>query len=294
MYYRGSRGVTYSRTLSDDDVAGVCYLYPSSSRPCVTDADCPLIDNPYGGAEVATVCNSGTCGSAKRAYGQDCFTNATCTSNVCVRFDEAVSPNPGVCTTACPCSNGDVCSNGYCAPRAAGCVDSCGANRACAQDVDGYFECIPVCVEDGDCPMSAALCVGAIDADDAGLCRVPGAKADDVLCDDPSECASLICGVSVAGYGVCVGDELATPTVFTPTAPTEPTEPPGPTEPTEPTAPTPPTDPTEPNDVTNGVSDGCTTTQPSAWCSLLAALWFVRPKLKVGVRRRPAVPFSPA
>lgn len=212
MYYRSSDGVTYLRTLAEDDIAGVCYLYPNDSRTCASDADCPLIDNPYGGSRLAYVCDSSACVSGQRGYGEDCFVNGNCSGNLCVRFDDSSSSNPGVCTQSCPCPGDDVCADGYCAPRAAACADGCTGNHLCTQDIDGDFGCLATCLEDSHCDASNAICFGAIDGANAGVCRVPGARDNALACSDASECASLICTVNTNGESLCIGTLLAEPT----------------------------------------------------------------------------------
>lgn len=261
MYYRASDGVTYLRTLNDDDVAGVCFLYPASTFSCSTDAQCPLVDNPNGGAKVSTVCSSGgACATtAKRGYGSDCFANGDCTSNVCVRFDGATTGNPGVCTQACACPGGDVCSGGYCAPRGAACAGECGSNQVCTQDVDGVFGCLSTCLVNSHCTESGAICFGAVNASNAGLCRVPGAKANTLGCVEASDCASIICSPEANGASVCVGEQLATPTEFPPAGPTDPPEPNEPTGPGEPVA---PNEPGADVDTSNPVSGGCAAAPP--------------------------------
>ncbi|MBC7793006.1 MAG: matrixin family metalloprotease [Clostridia bacterium] len=284
MYYRSSDGVTYLRTLATDDVAGVCFLNPAGSASCLTDDDCPLVDRLYMGEPAqAYVCTSNACVAGTRSYGEDCFNDASCTdgaSGACQRFDESPSANPGVCTTACPCSNGDVCSSGHCAPRAAGCVSSCGANRVCTQDIDGEFGCLSTCLTNSNCiEIAGAICFGAIDSTNAGVCRVPGSKANDVMCTEASQCASLICTVRANGDSVCVGTELVTPTERpVPMDPTETTIPIQPTEPTTPTSPAATDDPTS-----TTLSGGCTAVRPTQIGTILALVFVF---MRVSWRKR--------
>ncbi|HSI05632.1 MAG TPA: matrixin family metalloprotease, partial [Myxococcota bacterium] len=201
MYWRGTKGSTFFRTLSADDKAGLCYLYPVSSGPCDGNEDCPILSNGDD-AGVSTVCSGGSCSAGTRGYGEDCLGNAGCASAVCARFDGAdatVQVAPGLCSQAsCPCPNGDACAGGVCAPRGAACNSAtCEAatttnlNDYCMVGLDGTFECIDVCVA-SSCGPSPAECFQPVDVGDPGRCRTPGPKPVGDPCTAPSECATYI------------------------------------------------------------------------------------------------------
>ncbi len=206
MYYVVSRGRTNNRTLSADDIAGLCYLYPAASVPCETNADCPAF-SPFYGANATTVCSGGSCVVGQRPYGEDCYADAQCLGGMCRRFKGAPSYDPGVCTQACPCPGGDVCASGICAPRFADCADSCGstappANDTCGTDVDGNHVCLQACVQPSNCQPDE-ICFEPVSADDAGLCRRPGPGAIGTPCANPSDCVTLLCGVDLDGVARC-------------------------------------------------------------------------------------------
>lgn len=233
MYFAGQRGNTFFRSLSEDDIKGLCYLYPSSSTPCATTADCPMLDNPGSTANRdATVCNSGTCVVGVRPYGGDCWENGDCgdSGNVCVRYNGTPNIDPGICTRNCACPAGDECADApgggtRCAPKATACDSNCDmlTNHICAPNVDGEFTCVQACLLDAHCTEQADdFCYDPIDAGSAGVCRVRGPKANGQPCDAPSECQSLICGSDLQGVTKCVD----------PDAVVEPPDPPTDTGPT--------------------------------------------------------------
>jgi MYXO-CTERM domain-containing protein len=163
MYY-AYQGGSGTRSLSQDDISGVCSLYQTScscsndddcgptqicngnqceEAPCESDNDCP------GGQE----CNTGT---------GDCEVPSCGSDTDCA--DGYVCDSQGKCGSACP-----VCSP--CSSR-----DDCGANGFCTQ-VGGQNKCVTTCGQNGSCPGDSKcfrsgeyyVCLNP-DADTAGVC----------------------------------------------------------------------------------------------------------------------------
>ena len=168
--------------LSQDDIDGVCFLYPRAVCP---DAGC-------GDGQVCTVAGcAATCadrvcevgdvcaGDACRAQssclfescaGSPCLTNAGCgvfdhcDGSVCVRGDR---PNGDPCQMGADCSEGG-CLNGACA-RACGVSAVCGADETCDA---ASGACSSALSPLGDTCQQGSECAG-------GLC-VSGAKSNPV------------------------------------------------------------------------------------------------------------------
>lgn len=223
MYFAGQRGNTFFRSLSDDDIAGLCYLYPASTTPCGGTADCPMLDSPGNTANrEATICTSGACVIGDRPYGGDCWDNGNCgdAGNTCVRYNNTTSIDPGICTRTCTCPAGDECADApgggtRCAPKATACGSGCDdlPNHLCAPNVDGELRCVQVCLLDAHCTeQTGDFCFDPVDAGSAGVCRVRGGLANGAPCTKPSDCQSLICGSGLDGATTCVDpDEVVEP-----------------------------------------------------------------------------------
>jgi hypothetical protein len=223
MYFGGRRGRTMWRTLHEDDLAGICYLYPSGTFSCTADDQCPLFDNFYGGDYQRTRCNGGSCvvgGSG--VYGDDCFDAPGCQSGTCLKgLDAAPGMDPGFCTQSCgSCPDGDLCKGGLCylgyddCETDADCTALYGSNWFCPMDLDGRFRCLKLCLTTathctGQPELSGTVCHHN-EGGSPGFCRVPGAGASNDACEDGYDCASLFC----AGLGVqpvCVGTPIVPP-----------------------------------------------------------------------------------
>ena len=146
MYAAYGGGTSY-RTLEQDDIDGVCSLYPGSCN-CSSDGDCGPDEVCNGGTcEVppcqndsdcpsGKVCNSGTCAVPSCSSDSDCDSGFYCDQNT-----STCEPECPVCQ---PCSQSSDCgSNGYCVEFSGGnnkCVVTCGQGGTCPGD----SECFPV------------------------------------------------------------------------------------------------------------------------------------------------------
>ncbi len=183
-----------SCTTGDACLSGACRSQTSSCA-CSVDADCPLpdachlhawCDVPSGTCHFPnkpddTPCDDGSlCTSGETCVGGVCVpaTTVTCTPldqchdvGACDR-KTGVCSNPdktegAQCDDARPCTVGDVCRVGTCAPAA----DEC----HCAKDAD--------CAPPDQCHQAATCDAGK------GICNYPN-RADGTGCDDRNACTS--------------------------------------------------------------------------------------------------------
>ncbi len=203
-------GGTEPRTISSDDINGVCTLYPSGSSGCVTSSDCPAGYDCVGGACVPAstageLCDPCTthedCGSTYdfclsgfpdgNAYcGQECAATSDCptgyscldvgdsTVRQCVPDDFDCINNPE-CATSADCPAGYVCDGGTCVPET---VPECTTSADCPA---GYIcdggTCVPdpsphlpmcsLCTSHEECGGPSDLCMGGF-VDGTSRCGV--------------------------------------------------------------------------------------------------------------------------
>lgn len=168
-------GGVVGRTLTDDDRAAACFLYPRETWTCASDADCPLLlsqtfesDDFYSGR---LRCDDGTCSRLERyvpgqvGLGESCHRPEECRSGlICHPFGES-----GVCTHACDPrapSLADSCENGFdCEPfpppldREGVCLPSSGEVYAPGEGPEGCLDAW-ICSEGRFCmptPLDPAL-----------------------------------------------------------------------------------------------------------------------------------------
>lgn len=213
-------GGTGPRSLSQDDLEGVCALYPSSGGvECTRAADCG------GGLD----CVQGSCVQVSGGEGQigdrcdtsDCVDGLVCVANqnnstFCTRIC-----NDGQCPGGWDCyrvgtSQGEI---NLCLPSEvetgdASFGDSCNSGQECVSGLcvsDGSQAfCSQACTQDGDCPTQSA-CYGL---DNGGGACVPGGGESGAggfgsACQSSTDCASEIClddGGSIYCSEVCQAD----------------------------------------------------------------------------------------
>ena len=177
MYYAYSGGEG-SRTLHQDDIDGVCFLYEQACG-CSTTADCT------GAGEE---CVGGQCIVPPCTADSDCDAGLICDAGTCV-----VPP----CGSDADCVGNQVCVAGSCitqtdCPICAACntADDCGGSPyVCAQDPNGGTGgfCTLLCNAAGDCPG------------DSDCFTVPGQGFN--VCLNPDAATGSVCPT---GY-VCGG-----------------------------------------------------------------------------------------
>lgn len=209
-------GGTSQRYLSEDDIRGVCFLYPSQTTGCETTEDCPwgfeciagdCVPKNIGNGELCSPCiPPGNCGSTLDrclSYpeggffcGKHCNSDSDCSNIkgcedrdcICMKFMDG-SPSQCVpsnlsCGTYLSCETDTNCPPGY----------RCSTNRECIPDVEGEGEIGDSCTSRNDC--KTGLCF-------QGVCTkqcnwlLPHSS-----CPEGYYCASIECGL-----GVCLKGE---------------------------------------------------------------------------------------
>jgi predicted Zn-dependent protease len=219
MFWATGQGDTSQRSLSSDDIAGVCYLYPTGQPPppeCTSPAHCALNET----------CVNGKCVfNSTKGYGSPCAADKECISNLCISY-----AGDTFCSQSCvsqPCPNGDQClpvSGGdiskACLPGSASmgtkllgepCQTSvdCKSNICVSVPGKGYL-CSQSCTYTPDnCPTGFYCAPSTL----GGLC-IPGTTPEPPPppppkaklgepCTSPTDCESNICAMTGDGL-VCV------------------------------------------------------------------------------------------
>lgn len=227
MFWSTGQGDTSTRSLHSDDIAGVCYLYPTGSAPppeCTSAVQCASGES----------CTNGKCvGAGKKGYGAPCNYLDDCLSNLCLQSGVDTFCSQYCASQSCP--NGDKCvqlSGGagsyVCLPNSAQRAtktlgETCTNDLDCKSDVclsvpgSGYL-CSQACAVGGsNCP-AGYLCANS---NVGGLC-IPDPnwlqpQADGSVCGAHGECASGICQGSVCS-AACDPATASCPTGFACTA----------------------------------------------------------------------------
>lgn len=205
-------------SLSDDDVAGICYLYPPAedcAEPCLKGQTC--VDK-----ECRNTCGEQVCASGEECGFWGCVPQGACTERDCIGFacesDDVCGPlatcTGGVCvagkiawgdrcTTSSSCANG-ACVDGTCQPTCE-LITECGPLGRCQPSEDGRVhgcvssEAYPVgahCASGEDC--RSKICVFT---DQGGVCT------DE--CSEDSSCSSRWTCRSVDERHVCVPPSIS-------------------------------------------------------------------------------------
>ncbi len=229
MYYATGQGNTQQRSLHSDDIAGICFLYPSGQQP---PPECTPGSNDCAPNET---CQAGKCvldTSSLKGYGGPCAAASECSTGLCLQ-----SASASFCSQLCdsePCPNDDKCElaqsdtgqlYNVCLPNTGSeaqplgspcqndiqctseiCVSVPGRGYLCSQTCnlspdncpDGY-RCAQsnvggLCIPDDDTPITP---------DPPPDTPPPPAKKDlGEPCDGNEECQSGICGKTATG-GFC-------------------------------------------------------------------------------------------
>jgi hypothetical protein len=219
MFYATGQGDTSQRSLDADDMAGVCYLYPSGQPlppECTTAAQC---------AADETCLNQKCVPGGQKGYGSPCQSGKDCTSGICLEYNGTTFCSQGCDSQACP--NGDKCfpvSGGTgianaCLPGSAAMGtktlgQACTANPDCKTEIcvsvpgKGYL-CSQKCdTAKQDCPAGFTCAT----ASTGGLCipatttpppPPPVKKKLGETCTSSADCESDICA-AIGGTKACV------------------------------------------------------------------------------------------
>ena len=189
-------GGTGPRTLSSDDIAGVCALYPSGTE-CLNDDDCPsgehcdggiCVPDPTGGEPCDPCTTHEDCGGTydlclggfpdgNMYCGRECASPADCPPcynctpisgspvNQCIPVDfDCVTP---ACATDEDCASGEVCQDCNCVPPPPECTvdEDCPPGEVCRDgtcipDPSPHLPMCSVCTTHEDCGGPDDLCLG--------------------------------------------------------------------------------------------------------------------------------------
>ena len=201
--YPSYAGGTGARTLAQDDIEGVCSLYPSGNNvECTRTADCDqglecvqgqCVQVSSGEGQIGDRCENEPCAQGLVCVqGQDngAFCTRICDDGQCPSGWTCLGVNSSqgqvnLCLPAQdvgdamfgdPCANGQECSSGLCV--------SDGQSSFCSQS----------CTQDADCPGDAT-CAGLTNG--GGAC-VPGDNSGGAggfgdNCNESADCASGLC-----------------------------------------------------------------------------------------------------
>jgi hypothetical protein len=170
-------------TLSADDVAGVCSLYPGAR--CESE-----------GCSPGEQCTANGC---RTACGPNlCAENEICSQGVCANAPPCTDPpcnEPSTCQEDADCSSPLRCSQGLCVPGAGATGDPCASGTDCAKGI---------CSKNGAC---TATCSSSRDCGDgiqctAGACVNDG-KSVGTRCDSANDCAGGYCVAGLSKAPVC-------------------------------------------------------------------------------------------
>ena len=210
MYNALGSGNTSWRSLSLDDITGLCTLY-SNGKP--VSPECTKISH----CSLAETCQNNKCvpgSSVKKGYGSPCTKNTECLSGICLSTGSGVFCSAYCDSTACP--NGDQChalkgGGKACLPGSGveGTLElgqACNSSNECKSTicavVSGGGLCSQKCNpgKTGACPTGYVCTKGATGQ---GLCLPgsPGQKKQlGVSCSRNSDCQSSLC--ASGGWGL--------------------------------------------------------------------------------------------
>lgn len=180
------------RALGDDDVAGLCFLYPAAEGYCATSADCGAgLSCSAGRCTSRGACPSGECTEGAEA-GDLCATRRDC-------HHEHVCSDEGTCAPSCAraaCPAGWHCEADLCVPDAAPYAGPCRFGRDCASGlcltVDGVGRCSRPCRT--GCP-APDLCA---EVEGRGLCVPPAPSGGCAAAPGPARRTPIAIFVGIA------------------------------------------------------------------------------------------------
>ena len=173
--YSAYLGGTEPRELHEDDIDGVCSLYPTECV-CASDEDC----------RSGEVCDDGVCIPDRCTGDDDCQVHFLCTDGECL---------PDSCEVDDDCSDDLICENERC-------VTACPACRPCTEHTDcghqGYCRvfphggrCMIACTSDGHCPGDSVCTEVQQGQESFPMCTAPDANHPNEYCPDDYICADF-------------------------------------------------------------------------------------------------------
>lgn len=174
-------------SLAEDDIAGLCYLYPLQGECGACQRDETCVDG-----QCRATCQDAICEASEACGAWGCGPKAGCLARDCV----GTSCDDNLANACGPLAR---CSKGTCVKGSARWGDACDHSEECAQGacLDGI--CQPDCVQDLECGAFGA-CLPT--ADGAYACADSSAYDIGFRCASGQDCESQICVFS-DGIGTC-------------------------------------------------------------------------------------------
>lgn len=176
MYAKTETGPTNRRFLGNDDIQGICFLYPSGNPP-------PTQDARDGRGDL--------CGSS--ANGATCKDDLICVSK---------ANNPAYCLE--PCEGNDQC------PQGGSCFRTTSGSRFCACDADSDCPNTKTCFhrncftkEGGTCKVDAE-CLAPLTCQAGACTKAPAPCTQDQDCPNDTVCLE---GKCISKTGGCTSDQ---------------------------------------------------------------------------------------
>ncbi|MBC7794481.1 MAG: matrixin family metalloprotease [Clostridia bacterium] len=175
-----------TRNPSQDDIDGICFLYPRTSYSCSNDSDCPKFilsnGNSDGGSEeyvqsLVSECASETCTNIETVpcgngnLGERCCTDNCAGSLFCLSLAETT--DMAYCASSCSTSNNS-CPDGFTCVglTSGGSSGACVSNAVTDCSCDTNNSCTSSCACDTDCANGGSSSESSSDA--GGCSQVDG------------------------------------------------------------------------------------------------------------------------
>ncbi|MEY3014001.1 MAG: hypothetical protein RIT45_2736, partial [Pseudomonadota bacterium] len=233
-----------SRTPEQDDLDGLCFLYPKSGAyACQTNANCPKVvdDGPSGEIYVGQIpCQNSVCAGAPTSVptgggklGDGCTSDSNCDAPT---FCQPISSSSAVCSQNCnpqqsgSCPGGFGCvayqgstTQGACIAGAGGGGGGGGGTKNVGETCNSSAECkTQLCVQSGGKTTCEVPCTASAQCPSGqtcqlfsgktyGACAVPPSGGgtdklpDGAGCTASSQCSSGLC-VGSGNSGTCIAD----------------------------------------------------------------------------------------
>ena len=204
-----------SQTPEDDDLAGLCFLYPADTWSCSEDSDCPYILDQSSSGDFyhgILACEGGLCGGVSTEVpggkvGEICVSDNDC--------EDELSCVSGLCSLSCvtdeDCPEPSICSGSNCVDPSApsgpsptgGDLTTCSSHFDCLSGAFGGGIGLGVCVESDYGGFCRTVCQSEADCAGAG-CMTCLTAAEVIIFGEVTACVPIQ-GCSQLG-DACTGD----------------------------------------------------------------------------------------
>lgn len=176
-------------SLADDDIAGLCYLYPPPAAECAT---CSETQACLDGACFET-CHGAVCAAGEVCGFWGCTPHGTCLLEDCVGLK---------CETDTACFPLGHCVSGVCSRGSGASTQGCAVSADCSDGVCVEGRCSSLCSTDAPCASGA--CEQASEPNLAG-CFDQSKQEFGARCAKGEDCASGLC-IDTDGVLSCTVD----------------------------------------------------------------------------------------